>query len=140
MLNHKIDGSTSSLLAFYCNWNMLTIIVWKYLKTQNTAFIIKTNGSLVSIKMYTLQCGTQGLRKGQIFFEHVISPIFRCVSNSISVNFLHWQTNWQTLSFVWLCMTLYDYIWLCINMNDRLCNQWAKLAKICKGPAILVEF
>ena len=30
----------------------------------------------------------------------------------------HRQTDLQTLSFVWLCMTVYDYVWLCMTMYD----------------------
>ena len=43
------------------------------------------------------------------------SYVFRCVSISISANFTEQtnrQTNRQTLSFVCLCMTVYEYVWL----------------------------
>ena len=46
--------------------------------------------------------------------------LFRCVSISISANFTdkqtNKQTNRQTLSFVCLCMTVYEYVWLCMTM------------------------
>ena len=46
----------------------------------------------------------------------------RCISISISAKFTDRQTDRQTdshiLSFVCLCMTLYDCVWLCMTMYD----------------------
>ena len=59
------------------------------------------------------------------------SPIFRCVSISISAKFTDKLTNWQSAywhlalfnlvqlckyDFVWLYMTMYAYQWLCMTM------------------------
>ena len=46
--------------------------------------------------------------------DDICEAIFRCVSTSRS----HKITDWQTLSFVGLCMTLYNCVCLCMSMYD----------------------
>ena len=46
------------------------------------------------------------------------NSIFRCVSTSRFHKITDSLTESQTLSFVWLCMTLYDFVWLCMTMYE----------------------
>ena len=70
--------------------------------------------------------------------------IFRCVSISISAKFTdsqtHRLTNSQTLSFVCLCMTVYEYVWLCMTMYAYvwLCLTIYDYLLLCMTPHDLV--